>query len=242
MAIQAANIIYRSPRRLRVIFTNNLHSSAFVTANFVVKSVDDFGTEPTVVHAFVVGDSPASVELALSPELAPGAAYLVCVAAGVQAVDASTTAYTELPLRTPGVTVDDPARAAMLQIINSVFGEDIVFRNGDWVEGADGDLIGAGGAENVRLSRERDALSEGLLWSYEYGGRLRQFVDGPATNANAIREALLRRAQADDRVLSAEVTYIPQTGRSDEHLFEMSLKLVGNQTITFPVAVPLNAG
>ncbi len=241
MPIQAANIIYRSPRRIRVVFTANLHASAFVPSNFAVTSLDDFGPTPTVLRALVVSDSPASVELALGPELVAGAAYLVQIAANIQATDASTTAYTELPLRTPGTQPDLQAQAATLQTLAAVYGEDIVWQNGDWLEGPDGDLLTIGGSENVRASRERDALSEGLLWSSEYGAKLRQFVDGPSVNANEIRAALLRRAQADDRVVSADVKYVVTAGQADEHVFQMSLKLVGNQTVTFPITVPINA-
>jgi hypothetical protein len=241
--IEAQSLVYRSVRRVRVVFTNTLAGGAFSPAWFTMTSTDSLGAAPGVRAALVVTDSPTTVELALESDLADGAGYLLTVAAGVPASDASTTAApTELPLRTPAMArTSSAARSLTDDAVDSLYGVDLAFADGDFVEGVDGDMQTVRGVENVQSALERRALSEGLAWVADYGAKLRQYVDGPAAGDSsvtaALRAALLDQARTDERVLSASTKQTAIANAVSEQRFEVKATLIGGKTVSTSVPV-----
>lgn len=239
MAISPTNLIFRSRRRIRVLFSNTLGAGAFNASLYTVTATDSLGTDPEVSAALIVGDSPAAVELALSVELADGAGYAVNIAAGVPAADASVTAApVDLPLRTPAPPAQVAERSQTTVAIDRLYGVDIAFNGTDFVEGPDGDLQSVRAEENVRSALERRALSEGLAWRPDYGVRARQYVDGPEASAGALRADLVRQMRADDRVIAASARQTAQTGVSSEFIYEVDAELVGRRKVSTSVSVP----
>lgn len=243
MTIALTAVEIRSQRRLRLAFSMTLAAGAFTsTAYYSVASVDGAGSTPTVNAAFAIPSSGHIVELSLDADLTEGVPYTVS-AIGVPATGgggvtpAGSTLQFQLGVIRQSLRQND---TASLDVWADVYGEDLHWDGEDFAEAANGDLDTLGGSANVRASVIRDIGSDGLPWAPEYGGKLRRFVDGPSTSIAEVRGICIKRALADDRVLSAAATVVPpdlsDPGRS---AIEMDVTLLGGQTVeaTVPVGV-----
>lgn len=234
MAITFQSVVYRSPRRIRLVFSNTLAAGAFATTWYTVTSTDSLGVDPSVLAALIVAGSPNVVELALSDEMAEGGGYAVTALAGVPAADASTLASnTALPLRAPGAAPADTGPTAEAR--EDLYLYDLAFNGDDFVETGDGDLATVSGIENAESALKRRELSEGLLWSSAYGAKAREYVDGPSTALPELRAALINQALLDPRVKAAEATL--QLATDGSYYFVVEAQLVGNFTVRTNVPV-----
>lgn len=234
MAITFQSVVYRSPRRIRLVFSNTLAAGAFSTARYSVVSTDSFGVDPAVLGALIVSGSPNVVELALGDEMADAGGYSVTALAGVPATDASTLAAdTALPLRAPGAApaVLTPTTEAR----DDLYLYDLAFNGDDFVETGDGDLATETGQPNVESALKRRLISEGLQWSTVYGAKTRDYVDGPATALPELRAALINQALLDPRVKAADAKLLLATDGS--YYFAVEAQLVGNLSILTNVPV-----
>jgi hypothetical protein len=234
MAITFQSVVYRSPRRIRLVFSNTLAGAAFDALRYSVVSTDSLGADPSVLAALVVPNSPNVVELALSDEMADAGGYDVTALAGVPAADASTLAGdTTLPLRAPGAAPVDSGPS--VEARQDLYLYDLAFDGEDFVETGDGDLQIASGVENVETALKRRLLSEGLQWSPNYGAKARDYVDGPDTALPELRAALVNQALLDPRVKAADAKLLLATDGS--YYFAVEAQLVGNFTINTNVPV-----
>ncbi len=241
MAIQALNLIYRSTRRLRVVFSNNLAAGAFNASWFnIAVSEPPLAVGLAVTAGLAVLNSPNVVELVLTAELESGRRYDLTVFGGVPATDASTTVSSvALPLTVPSSAPLTSASDATRSVTDALYGVDLAWDGRDFVEGPDGDLQVVRGVENVRSALERRALSGGLAWRTDYGAKARAHVDAPETAGAEFRAELVAQARADDRVKSAKARKTSIQGRRDESLFELEAELVGGAVVVSNVS---NAG
>lgn len=237
MAITLQSVVYRSPRRIRLVFSNTLAAGAYLAARYSVVSTDSLGVDPTVLAALLVPGSSNVTELALSDEMADGAGYSVTALAGVPAADASTLAAdTTLPLRTPGAA---PAtEGPTVEARDDLYLYDLAYANDDWVETGDGDLAVTSGLPNLESALKRRLISEGLQWSPQYGANAREYVDGPDGALPELRAALINQALLDPRVKAAEARLLLATDGS--YYFAVDAQSVGNLTITTNVPVRTN--
>jgi hypothetical protein len=234
MAISFQSVVYRSPRRIRLVFSNTLAAGAFSASWFAVVSTDSLGVDPTVMAALVVAGSPNVVELVLSDEMASAGGYSVTASAGVPAADASTLlADTALPLRAPGTTPE--ITGPTVEARDDLYLYDLAFNGDDYVETGDGDLEVTSGVPNVEAALTRRLISEGLQWSASYGAKAREYVDGPSTALPELRAALINQALLDPRVKAADAKLLLATDGS--YYFSVEAQLVGNLSIQTHVPV-----
>jgi hypothetical protein len=234
MTLALQNLIVRSRRRIRAVFTDAVASGAFVTGFYSVTSLDGFGASPTINGVLVVPDSPQVVELSLAIDLADGAGYRLDVAAGVPALAGGTagagsyafSAPTAAPAASPEILSDE--------LLDAIYGNDIAFANDDFVETLEGDLATRGGIQNTTEALLDRALSDGLPWDDSYGAKPREFVDGSDSELSTLRSRTLGQFLQDDRVVSATaVSAFEQTG---DATIDIAAVLVGQAV---PVTIPV---
>lgn len=231
MSISLVAVDPRSNRRLRLAFSETLAAGAFAaTAFYSVSCTDGVGVTPTVVAVFALPGSGNVCEIALGDDLTDGAAYSVS-AVGVPASGGGTTPADSTLTFRRGVILQSPRAADTPadDILTEVYGEDLVWLDGDMAEDASGDLATIGGVENVDAALARRIESDGLDWDENYGGKLRQFVDGPAASAGEMRGICTRQLLRDDRVLRASTTILTaDLDYPEETRVECAYKLVGD--------------
>jgi hypothetical protein len=237
MVFALQNIIVRSRRRLRVLFTEPVAAGAFATAFYTVQSLDGIGIDPVVNGALVVLDSPQVVELSLAIDIADGARYQLNVASGVPALAGGTAAAGQYQFAAPSAPAAPSPELAIDDLLNDVYGNDIVHNGADFVETAEGDLAMIGGPENVYSALSVRAILEGLAWDATIGARLREFVDGPNQEIGVVRSRIVAQVLQDDRVVAARGSYT--TSENGEAFVDVSVTLVGQtapRTISLPVS------
>lgn len=212
IAFQTLQVMHRY--RVRLTFSNTLASGAFVTAFYAIESVDFRGESPEVTEAIRVPNYPNAVELTLSVPLVAGALYQLVLDAGVPATDLSTAASA-----VQGFPVPQPRSNSGPESIEEldafVFGRDLVWKNGDFVEAPSGDLASVAGPENAMEAVTRRLLSDGLPWDRTYGAKARQLVDAPSGARDQLRYQLASEAVRDDRVTRCRVEAIDDSETGD---------------------------
>lgn len=239
MSIELTGIDVRAPRRVRLVFNNLLAAAAFgapAPSFYVVTPVNSFGSTPIVKAALLVPGSSTNVELVLSTDLSPGAAYTLS-AIGVPAQDASVST---------GASTQNFAYQTTFQVQNVephqddgeilLYGIDLVWTNVDFLMTANGDLARLGGAANAMAAIGRRANSDGLPWDNTYGAKPRQYVDIPQPVIGNLRTALIAQAILDDRVKSVKVSFAPDPTDDSTVNFEETIQLIGNRA---PESIPI---
>lgn len=239
MAIALTGVVARSPRRVRLVFSNTLAAGAFTTLSYYeITPSNDVGVSVEVLQALVVADSANNVELAVSQDLTPGVPYLVS-AVGVPAIDLSVTPNpSELtfqlgePLRQANV---EPA-ASELDVL--LYGRDIIWTGEDFLESPDGDLASIAGVANLQASVQRRMNGEGLYWDPSYGPNVRSYVDAPSPSAATLKLQLERNAMLDDRVALAKATYTQGSDR-ESHYYTVTIypRGLNSKTASFDTEV-----
>lgn len=211
MAISFVAITQPGTRRLRLVFNNTLAAGAFgttVTALYAITNQDGRGPDPNVNAALAIPGAPATVELALSADMANGAQYLATVT-NVPAQDAST-ASGSIPFRTFGDVIQPSPSATADNLLDQVFGSDLLFQGTDFAETAGGDLATINGQPNVKAALERRLMGEGLAWDPSWGVHPRQYVDGTQGALPSLLGVIQQQMRLDDRVLRCKTSIIPQ--------------------------------
>jgi len=238
MAIALQNLIVRSRRRVRAVFSEAVASGGFVAGFYAITSLDSLGANPAINGVLVVPDSPHVVELSLAIDLADGGHYRLDVAAGVPAVGGSTSAASSYQFAAPNRPPPPSPELPIDDALAAVYGADIAWFAGDFLETATGDLATRGGIQNATDALTDRCLSDGLAWDDTYGARPREFVDGADEELPTLRARMVGQVLLDDRVLSASGSSTSDPG-SGSALIELSVVLVG-QTSAVPVSVPVN--
>ncbi len=208
MAIALNNVQIRHERRVRLIFSTTLAAGAFTSVAFyTVTSVSGEATSPTVIAALTVTGSPEVVELQMGADLVRGQRYTFSAVA-VPAADLSTTpdpsevvAYYGEILPSPGLQ-----SGGVSELDELLYGRDILFDGGDFVEDGQGDLLTISGVVSLEAALRRCATSNGLPWAPEYGVHADEFVDVPIEGLLPLRGRAESAMRADDRVARVRVT------------------------------------
>jgi len=205
MPVAFQNAVIRSPRRLRLLFSNTLAAGAFSTSFYSLESLDGFGADPPVNAALVVPDASDQVELSLQYELAPGGLYRLTVAAGVPAADLSVALAAELEFKMHVPRLGPSSGVSLDAMVRRVYQVDLVHDGRDFVEDADGDLATITGPQNAKKALTKRGPANGRPWNAEFGAYAREFVDAaPGTLPNLVGR-LTQELRRDDRVVSAKV-------------------------------------
>ncbi len=236
MATSLNAIVIRHERRVRLLFSRPLAIGAFTsTAFYTVTNQDGSGTSPGVQKAMVVADSSHVVELQLDSDLTQGGVYLFSAVA-VPGNDATVTPDPSGLFATFGVQ-----KQALLQSAGGVpdiyallFGKDILFNGGDFVEDHTGDLAANDGLDCFVADMNNIAISDGLPWAPAHGVHARQYVDGARGALPGLRGAAEAAFLADDRVSVAKVVAVDQTPTDlpSDALIMIDLKPVGPKGYT----------
>jgi hypothetical protein len=213
----------RHERRVRLVFDGPLTLAAFTNASLYAVNGANGGAVPVSGLVGLVG-MPNQIDLALGADLAAGVVYSV-IAAGVPAVDGSKTApgtSATVRLAAPPAVPSD-AEVTPDDVSEVLYGIDLVWGAGDYLEDAAGDLAAVSGPENVKAALMRRFASDGLPWDDTYGAKPRRYIDGSPLVVPGQRGALVRQARFDDRVKAARATL-----SADASEFDVSVKLIGD--------------
>jgi hypothetical protein len=230
MTIALVSLVIKHERRVQLLFSTALGASAFTSASlYSATNIDGSGASPTIVAVYMVANSPHAVELALGCDLVPGGRYEF-TANGVPALDGAE-GVTPTPSTTVG-TFGNPTVAAQKQkggtseLEALLYGVDLLFANGDFVEAASGDLDTISGAPNLSAALYRRLFSDGLAWDASYGLKSRSYVDGPAGLLTSIRGRAEAQMRADDRVAGASAQ-VETSQYTSQGFVSVSVKPVG---------------
>lgn len=238
MTIELAGIIVKHERRIRLVFSAALDSSAFGTpapAAYVVDNEDGAARSPGVSAALLVVGANTNVELALDTDLATGALYRVR-AVGIVAADASTSTsasdqHFRFGIPTSSFNVEPKVSDGELLL----YGRDLVWSGIDYLETVEGDLATTEGAENAINALDRRLRGHPLPWAPKYSPRAREFVDAPLPSIGGLRGRIEAQAQRDDRFKGIVAKLVVDEDEPSDSYFEVTPTLVGGN-----VAAPLN--
>jgi hypothetical protein len=209
MTLAFQSLMVRSPRRVRLLFSGPLGLGAFASTWFSATCSNALGGDPAVVAALLVGSDSSSVELALSIDLAPGGAYELDIAAGVPGAD-GTTAPAVAALFSVSVPTQAPSDSVSVDdLMNQIFGVDVIHDGTVMVEDAAGDLATITGPGNVQSAVLRRLISDGLPHLANYGAQARDSNDAPSVTLGKLSGRLQAQARLDPRVISATLTASP---------------------------------
>jgi hypothetical protein len=218
----------RTPRRIRLVFSNVLASGAFTsTAFYTVVNTDGAGGSPTVRAALIVAGAASQVELVLSTDLVSGGFYTVSAIA-VPSTDLSVTTGASVQAMKFGL-VQERVNVEPVESLGDIllYGRDLVWNGQDFVETANGDLATVSGASNARQAILRRVAGSPLPWDPTYSPNARSFIDGPATATVSLKGALIDQCLQDDRVKSVKVTLSSDEDTPEEAYFTVEPKLIG---------------
>lgn len=242
IALVAAQVVHA--RKVRLVFSESVHASAYTTLSYYAAlSINALGASPAIVAAFATIASPNVVELQLSLDLAPGGTYEF-TAVGVPNVGSTSTtpggstvalAFGEQPVHAIA------PKAAISFADEWLYNLDIVYSDVDFVEDAAGDLAEAAGPPLVRRDLENRALSDGLPWEPSYGLHSRSYIDGTPGALLTLRGAAISQMLEDDRVVSCDATLGEETDTGEGYL-EIAPKLLGDPLLSeiTPIRVATN--
>ena len=242
MSIAFNTVTPRGARRLRLGFTSAVGAGAFLDLTlYRVQSLDGAGPSPSVVAAYVVPNSPAFVEIALSSDLAVGGQYSVQAISVPELVGGGVTPTgSSLSFRMAGEASQaiEPQPGSQA---DEFFGVDLAWNGQDFVELASGDLDTVSGVACVQSDLVKRSLSDGLLWDAEFGAHPRKYVDGSPVVLPELRSRILQQLLKDDRVLKATVTLEPpDESQPSVAQFSVSAVLPGELPVTFSTPIRMS--
>jgi hypothetical protein len=230
--IALLSAVARHERRVRLVFDGPLAPAAF-TSTGLYAVVQAGGMAVPVAGLVGIIGMPNQVDLALGADLSANVSYGV-TASGVPAADGSTTppgtAATVTLAAPPLVSAD--AEVTPDDVVEALYGVDLVWGSNDYVEDAAGDLATVTGPENVKAALMRRFASDGLPWDDTYGAKPRRYIDGSPLVVPSQRGVLVRQARLDDRVRAARAMF-----SSDASEFDVSVQLIGDD-IALSVPAP----
>ncbi len=206
MTIALVSAQIRHERRARLFFSNTVAAISFTsTSYYLVDCTNNAGPSPLVSAVFAVASTPNAVELQLSSDLAPGGVYKFS-ADGVVADDHSTVPGGSEAYAAFGEQVTRPNKGPVTELEALLYGLDIRFEGGEFIENAAGDLETISGPPLVRRDLWNRLLSDGLPWDPDYGVKSREWIDGSPGALFALRGRTSDQMTEDDRVRDVEVT------------------------------------
>lgn len=227
MTLALQFITVRSPRRLRLKYTQALAAGAFSASWFAAACLDGSTADPGIVQALLVAGAADELELAVGADLAPGGQYQLTSAPGIPAADSTFTVDQDVTAFRLPLSKQAPSASVTSDDVRAIiFGEDLLHDGGDMVETPDGDLATLSGEENALESVARIALSDGLPYNSAYGAKLRPFVDAPIATAPSARGQLERSIRADTRVKRVSASVLPDDNSGDLTL-QANVSLIG---------------
>ena len=223
----------RSVRRVRCTFPSPLAPSAFTMAPWSIQCLDSFGSSPTINAVLLIPGQANCAELSLSCDLVDGSVYqitgnAVTAAAGAGMWTGSVQWCTRQTPKAPSPEVN------LSEVDAVLFGIDLAWASGDFVETAQGDLATIGGAENARTALVRRATSEGLPWAPKYGVKPRKYVDGSSLALPKILNTVTSQFLRDNRVKAVSAK-IQSSGEQSSILAQITF-IDGTAT---PVTAPI---
>jgi len=237
VTIALNQLVVRHERRVRLLFTGPLATSAFAPGLYLIASASG-AAGPAVVGAILIAGTPIAVELALGADLQEGASYVV-QASGVPGLDGSVTpAGSSFAFRWTSGAAPTNVEQPEDDLDALLYGVDLVWTGTDFGETPLGDLATVQGVDNARGAVERRLASEeDLPWrAGAYGPHARDYVDGPQKNATTLRGSILRQARIDDRVKDASATFSFDANGDGDAYFDVDIDLIGADS--FAVQVP----
>lgn len=203
MFFQGAQI--RNERRIRLLFTSALAIGAFgSTGSIAVQSTDGVGADPNVIARFAVPGFPNILEIALDTDLQHGGEYELDLT-GIPGADSTTVTVTE-DFAWSAALPDANLEVQQIDVDALVYLRDLISSGGDWLEDANGDLAQIEGLPNVIKAMENRVLSDGIPWDPTYGGKPREYVDGPLPALSGLLGISVQQVTADPRIASAKAT------------------------------------
>lgn len=230
--VEYRNAFVRSVRRIRLEFSSALAPGAFSPSWFTLETVDFETGDPVVVAGIAVPNQPNYVELALDRDLSGGARYLLHIAAGVPALDASTAAAADQNLYPPAAARAPSVTFSAKQLMQFLFQEDIAHSpTSGHMLAPNADLATVTGAENARATSLRGVMSEGLPHRRSWGARIRQDIDAPAAMLPTLRGKIERQIRRDDRVTDCRAS--AQEANDGDVYLVGELSLIGQVKTNF---------
>ncbi len=241
MTITLNSIEIKHERRIKLIFSEDLDSSAFgapAPAYYTVTCEDSLGSDPVVSAAMLVTGNPHIVELAFDRDIVKGSLYSVS-AVGVPAFGGSFTPDpTTLQFRF-GLTAPLRDVEPILQNRDELlYGVDLLWNGADYQETASGDLDRIGGTANVTKALYRGLEAQGVTWDQSYGARVRDFVDSPSTTAGTLKGSVQAQILRDPRVKTTKI--VVTTDDADTFML-ITPTLVSGEVLK-PVSMVVPAG
>jgi hypothetical protein len=164
------------------------------------------GTDPAILAALIVPDSPNVVELVLDTDLISGGNYRL-LAEGVPNVALEVTPDGSSERFWFGTTTTrrnvEPFKEDRQRLL---YGVDLLFSGMDYEETANGDLARVEGPPNVTKALWHAIESDGLPWDPTFGGKAREFVDSPSAASGTLRGSVSAQLLKDPRVKSIKTS------------------------------------
>jgi hypothetical protein len=239
--MQLLNLQIKHARRIRLIFDQPLSIDAFLSVSYYsVVCSDGKASNPNVVQAFYVSNSPNVAELAFDIDLAQNSKYIVS-AIGVP--NSGNTEFTPDPSQlnfyfgqstSPIVSNQNQG---LNKIHSRLYGVDISMQNGEFIENKDGDLQLITGPEMVKEALWRRLLSNGLMWNSQYGLKSREFVDATPDSMPILATAADTQVRLDNRIQDVSVELDNQIS-NQKAFINITAKLKGAQSIDLQFSPP----
>jgi hypothetical protein len=103
-----------------------------------------------------------------------------------------------------------------------LYGVDLAFADGDFVEDHDGDLAAVSGITNYHGAITRRMGGSPLPYDPDYSVRARESVDAPSPTIDDIRNEAIRQARKDRRTTAADAVVVA----SEDGAFEIRVDVV----------------
>ena len=147
------------------------------------------------------------VELQLGADLVRGQRYSFS-AVGVPAAAGGATPDPSAEVGYYGEILPAPGTQAggTSELDELLYGRDLLFLGGDFVEDGQGDLATTTGVVSLEAALRRRLEASGLPWDATYGPRVDEFVDVPIEGLLPLRGRVETQMRADDRVAKARVS------------------------------------
>lgn len=237
MAIVLLSITPSNKRRIRLNFSNTLASGAFglsPNSMYQIESQDGIGADPSIDASLVIPGSITTCELSLSEELVEGGRYELTVV-NVPATDATNTgtATQQFSISQPDTFPNKEINRKNWDLV--LYGKDLIWSGGDFVESVNGDLAVNIGVPVVHKALLKRGLSDGLPWDPNYGVHPTEYVDTVPGLMPSLRGAILTQLSKDDRVRSVKAEFVQLSESSSQ--FVITPTLIGNKTPTSPITL-----
>lgn len=190
-------------RRVRAVFSSAVALGGYNKTLYSISSEDSTASDPTIKAVYGVAGQPTTIELILDFDMIDGAAYVL--RAGLVPAVVGGTSPTD---QTTRYRYGSPAKKTNTEPLVSdfdviLYGRDIIW-NGDFEEGADGDLAVVSGLPNAVSALDNRLKGGPLPYAPGFGPDSREFVD--SNDSTPLGPRLRQQALRDPRVKSVTIT------------------------------------